>query len=303
MIKIIKGLFLSMVLFSLLTACSNQEYRITNVRIYRDTPIWGLAQAVNRQDTRRIAQIAEEMPELLDYQDPLYGTTLLFWAVGMEKYESTRALLEAGADPDIISIYEGGTALYRAAKFSFIDNDFKKDARFVRLLLEYGADPNLGFVGNARNNITEIGTTPLMASIGCGIDKTRALIEYGADINFQTESGQTAAMIALRHGGSAASMLGRLEYAHYLIVVHQADITRPRIAQPLHGEAFYSYPVASLRDWIFPLDSDRHLLKMEIVREFARQGVDYWATEIHRHQLEQIQRRYPDTWEEYIELY
>lgn len=42
---------------------------------------------------------------------------------------------------------------------------------------------------------------------------------------------------------------------------------------------------------------------MEIVDEFARQGIYYWATEIPKYTLEHIQKLYPDTWEEYIKRY
>ena len=45
------------------------------------------------------------------------------------------------------------------------------------------------------------------------------------------------------------------------------------------------YPVARLRYWVPALDSEDYRLKMEIVEEFARQGVDYWATEIPEHTL------------------
>jgi hypothetical protein len=38
----------------------------------------------------------------------------------MEKYSAAETLLKAGANPNIISTYEGGTALYRAAGFSFV---------------------------------------------------------------------------------------------------------------------------------------------------------------------------------------
>jgi len=42
---------------------------------------------------------------------------------------------------------------------------------------------------------------------------------------------------------------------------------------------------------------------MEIVDEFARQDVDYWATEIPENELWIIKNMYPDTWEEYIKVY
>ncbi|WP_312648361.1 hypothetical protein [Aminipila sp.] len=58
-----------------------------------------------------------------------------------------------------------------------------------------------------------------------------------------------------------------------------------------------------LRDWIPDLGSKGYTMKMEIVEEFARQGVNYWDTEIPSERLEQIKNIYPDTWEEYLKKY
>ena len=299
-----KGILLSMLLQLLLAACSGVDmmeanpYRIVNVKIYKNTPAWELAKAVKQQNVKKIARIAAATPELLDYQDPVYGSTLLYWSVGMEKYESAEALLKAGANPNIISDYEGGTALYRAAGYSFIDSDAKKDAKYVKLLLQYGADPNIGYVGSERDNSTEIGTTPLMESILCGIDKTKALVEAGADINYRTQDGESAATNAIRMGGPN-STIEAMRYAHYLIVEQHADVTGLWITASGEGIA----PVAFLRKWMVELDSEEYRLKMEIVEACAKQGEDYWETEILQRELDSIKRRFPDTWEEYIKVY
>jgi len=58
-----------------------------------------------------------------------------------------------------------------------------------------------------------------------------------------------------------------------------------------------------LRDWFPKLDDKGHERKIEIIEEFARQGEDYWSTEITKHQIDQIKKLYPDTWEEYIKRY
>jgi len=301
--RVVKGVIVIMLLQALLTACAaigrigEREYRIIDIEIYKNTPAWELAKAVKKQDVKKIAQIAEETPKLLDYQDPTYGSTLLYWSVGMEKYKSTEALLKGGANPDIISVYEGGTPLYRAASFSLIDSDAKKDPKYVKLLLEYGADPNIGFIGDGVSNITEIGTTPLMKSIGCGIEKTKALVEAGADINYQTEKGRTATLKALRRGQN--STIEGLMYAHYLIVEKHADVKRPWFLAS--GEPMP--PVIILRSWIYDLDSEKYKLKMEIVEACTKQGEDYWETEIIEKELESIKKRFPDTWEEYIKVY
>lgn len=89
-------------------AAAKDEYRITDIRIYRNTPAWKLALAVKSQRTISITRIAKKNPELLNYQEPKYGATLLLWAVGMGKYRSAKALLKCGADPDIASTVDGG---------------------------------------------------------------------------------------------------------------------------------------------------------------------------------------------------
>ncbi len=84
----------------------------------------------------------------------------------------------------------------------------------------------------------------------------------------------------------------------------KANVTEPyysRFNNQDSNEKFY--PVDLLRDWVFDLDSEEYKMKMEVVEEFARQGVDYWDTEINKFTLEHIQKLYPDTWEEYIKKY
>lgn len=275
-------------------ASSNGENRITNINIYRNTPAWKLAKAVKSENTTKIEKIAKRNPELLDYQDPKYEATLLLWAVGMEKYESAEALLKCGANPNINSTLYG-TALYEAAGYSFIDNDFKKDPKYVKLLLENGADPNINLIGS-EERYPDPGTSPLMRSIGCGIEKTKLLVEYGADINYINDTGDSAVFNALLQ-------YQECEYAYYLIVEKKAKVTEPyKIDKSSEIEEKY-YLVDILRDWIYDLDSKEYKIKMEIVDEFKHQGLDYWDTEIPEDRLSQIKKIYPDTWEEYIKKY
>ena len=44
-------------------------------------------------------------------------------------------------------------------------------------------------------------------------------------------------------------------------------------------------------------------MKMEIVGEFARQGVNYWDTKIPKDILSHIKKSYTDNWKEYIKKY
>lgn len=281
---------------------SKEDYEVTDIEIFSDTPIWELAKSVKSEDVESVKEFLDSNPKLIDYQEKKYGVTLLMWAVGMEKYESAKVLLECGSDPNIQSIVDGETALYQAAGFSWIDSDFDEDSKFVRLLLKYGADPNITYGGLDESDlklIVEPATTPLMHSIGRGIDKTKALVEAGADLNFSNENGMTAAVTSLLHQNY-------IEYAYYLIVEKKARVTEPYFYRGSLSKTDVSddlYPVWLLRKLIFDLDSDEYVMKMDIVEEFLHQGVDYWNTPILDTTLERIKKLYPETWEIYIQKY
>lgn len=304
------------VLLIVLSSCkTNQketymgEYKITDINIFRDTPVWELALAVKKQEIQIIKKILQKEPELVNFQEPRYGASLLFWAIGMEKYNSAEVLLKCGANPNIVSKTHWKTPLFLAAGFSWVDMRAKKDAKYVRLLLRYGADPNQSPLnGSDKSNGVHKFTiatkaTPLMCSIGCGIEKTKALVEAGADINYESDSGETATVRALFAG--ANSTLDGIEYAYYLIVQKKAEVSNPyhisiNIEEEIDNKFFL---VDMLRDWIYDLGSKEHKMKMEIVEEFARQGVNYWETKIPSDKMSQIKKLYPDTWEDYIKKY
>ncbi len=277
----------------------SNEYRITNVKIYDDTPAKELASVVKNQNVSKIEQLVIDSPELINYQDPKYGATLLMWAIGMEKYESAESLLKLGADPDISMKENEETPLFLATRYSWVDNNTNQDPRFVELLLRYNADPNKSFLvskSEEERSIIESGTSPLMHSIGRGIEKTKLLVEAGADINHKSKSGRTAATTALEYAEDPY-------YAYYLIALKKAKITEPHYSMmilPDDDPNKEFLPVTKLRKWEFDLDSDEFKLKMEIVKEFTRQGVDYWETPIRLRILEQIKILYPNDWEEYI---
>ena len=149
----------------------NGEYTVKDIHIFEKSEAWELAKAVNNNNTFSINKICKEHPEWVDTIDPEYGVSLLTWAVGMDKYSSVKALLENGADVDLISPYTGGTALFEACGFLWTDTMANKSPKYVKLLLEHGADPNICFEGCDKDNITVVGTSPLMESIGCGLEK------------------------------------------------------------------------------------------------------------------------------------
>lgn len=280
------------------------EWNISNLRIWKNTPAWELALAVKHQNTVQIASIAKAHLDLLNYREPRFGATLLIWAVGVEKYQSVEELLKCGANPNIATTYGRETALFTAAHYSWVDNQAKEDPKYVRLLLKYGADPNINYAGgDKQDNITVPGASPLMESIGCGIEKTRALVEKGADINHNTPTGETPVLYALREGTYSDD--NSIEYAYYLIAVKRAKVTESYIVTSVDDSKHMTeQPMVNiLREWFPDIKSKGYQMKMEIVAEFKRQGIDYWKTIIPDNVLQQIKHIYPDTWQEYVKKY
>ena len=113
------------------------------------------------------------------------GWTALHWAARAGKLETTRLLLEGGAQPDVRDRYVNGwTPLMHAAH--------KHQAATVQALLQAGADPN------ARN---PIGITALM--LACSEDDedvVRVLLNAGADPRLARQDGGTALFDAVSAG-------------------------------------------------------------------------------------------------------
>ncbi|KAI0413455.1 ankyrin [Xylaria grammica] len=97
-----------------------------------------------------------------------FGFAPLHWATRQRKSNIVRALLEAGAVPNILSSC-GETPLHTAARF--------EDADSAQLLLEYGADVNLS---HAFTGYTPIFNTHQNANI------SRLLLSHGADLRRET---------------------------------------------------------------------------------------------------------------------
>lgn len=264
---------------------------------FQDTPAWELSKAIYKQNVRCIKKMLKENPELINVREPKFGRTLLFWAVGMDKYKSVKALLECGADPNA----SDESPLLLASGYLWYDRSANKDPKYVKLLLKYGADPNFRYAGD-ESNVFEAGTTPLMHSIGCGLEKTKALVEAGADINAKTSpSGRTAVWSALSNHNPTVEYV---KYAHYLIAIKKAKVNEVyyRIA-PSDNPKDMFYLVNKLRNWVFEPGTEEYQMKMEIIEEFARQGVNYWDTPIPKDAIEHMKYLYPDKWEEYLKRY
>jgi ankyrin repeat protein len=129
------------------------------------------------------------------------GSTALLWATYNVDHVLVRALLKAGAKPNVTNNY-GSTPLTEAVKLA--------DLELVRLLLDAHADPN---------SPNQDGQTALMLASSIGsLEIAKLLLARGADVNaVEIFRGQTALMWAA--GENHPEVVD-------LLIAHGADVKR-----------------------------------------------------------------------------
>ncbi len=176
-----------------------------------------------------------------------------FVSVNLDRLRIMRALLDAGADVNARNTMEeprwsgaryrrhmtGGTAFLYAAKVA--------DVEAMRLLLDYGADPNI---------YTEDNITPLMAAAGVSwasnqeraseaqvLEAVTLIVEeLGADVNFASDVGETA-MHAAAYRGANSVVRYLYEQGAELDVVALDGRTPLRVADGVeYGNSFAAHP-------------------------------------------------------------
>ncbi len=181
----------------------------------------------------------------------------------------------------------------------------------ISVLLEHDADPNTTNYDESNLNkgsILEKGTSVLMLASSRSYEASTMLVEYGANINYKTKTGKTAAIVSL--------LTKNLKVAYLLIVENKAKVTDSYNASSILGISTISeesklndllsqdlYPIDLLSNWIFPIGSDEHFLKMEIVKEFENQGLEYRDRKIPERIIQQIKALYPNSWQDFLEKY
>src|SRR5690606_30023975 len=152
-----------------------------DVRIYKSTQVWELAKAVKKQDVEKIKQLCKKDNSLLNFQEATCGQTLLAWAVYTDRFNSAKALLEAGADPNKQS--HNGTSAF------ILGADKSNSLDYIKLMLQYGGDVNA--IAQPKFSKVQQLKTPLMAASRNNLETVKILVEAGADINYKSEQQQS----------------------------------------------------------------------------------------------------------------
>lgn len=266
-------------------------------RLFNNTPLEELAQAVKKEDTTKIRELIRSGNIEIDYQEPKFGSTLLMMAVLNDKYNSCQALLKYGASPNIHDNYNGTSPIIYAADF---EADYSDNAKYLKLMLRYNANVNDIEIGNRQEgNTTRL--TPLLAACNdvnqrvSPLQKVMLLVNAGADINRTNEFNNFALREALLH-------------EHYDVVYYLLS-KGAKYDMMLFDRGEFSkggkkiFIADYLRELTPEPNSQAYNDKIRIVVFLRDKGIDYYSIPIPKEVEMKVKRLYPDTWKEYLKKY
>lgn len=261
-------------------------------RLFQGTEVWDLAKAVDDGDISAIKKQIISNKVNVNSQEPLYGKTLLMLSVLNGQYNSCRALLECGADPNIHDTYSGSSAIIDAAN---VDGVLTNGTKLLKLLLSHGANPNDEEVGRRREgNSTRL--TPLLVACGNSdklsntLERVKLLVAAGAIVNYRNEFGITPLSVTLPQEN--------LDIAFYLLQ-NGADYTKP--ISHIEGKDYYLSD--ELRFILVDVDSKKFEEKQKIITFLKEHEVNYRATKIPDYAIDYAKKQYPKNWKIYLEKY
>ena len=185
----------------------------SDYRLYQDTPAWELAKAVWDNDISKIDKEVRKNPQLLNYQEPKYGMSLLHMSSCNGQFKSFKELLRLGANPNIYDFTHCTSPIIRCCL------DYRDNTKYVAELIKYGANVNDRECGKGRApQKTEF--TPIRAAAYSGnLRMVKLLVEKGANLNTQDNGLCTAiiqdhydiALYLLEQGADCNGVIFKLE--------------------------------------------------------------------------------------------
>jgi len=216
-ILILVGLVLSLFL---IYSCGNNREKIVDkskltgddYRLFQQTLAWKLAKAVSDQNISNINRILKEEPNLIDFQEPIFGNTLIMMTIQNQQYNSFEELIKNDANINLYDSSRGRSALIKSCMYDFYDK------RFVKKLINRGANVNDLEVGERSKGNSTRNTPLIVASRSGNIELVKLLLENGANINFQNE---------YRHSALSKSIMVSQYETTLFLLENGADYTKP----------------------------------------------------------------------------
>lgn len=150
----------------------------SDYRLFQNTPAWNLAKAVWEEDLSKIELEISKNPSIINYQDSLWGNTLLHLSIYHKDFKSFKKLLELGANVNVYDSITCSSPIIDACRY------YDDNPKYVKELIKHGANVNDMECGDGKEK-QKLYTTALVQAIDGGNYKiAKVLVENGADVNY-----------------------------------------------------------------------------------------------------------------------
>lgn len=105
-------------------------------RLFQNSSAWELAKAVENENEKLIQKILLKNPNLINYQDPIFGNTLLMFTLMNQQLRTFRFLISNQADLNIHNIFNGTSPIIEAVRLK------SYNIQFAKILIQNGANVN-----------------------------------------------------------------------------------------------------------------------------------------------------------------
>lgn len=258
---------------SMLIVGCKQENR--NVTFFKDTKAYDLAKAVGKEDLDKIESLAQNDKKLLEVIDPVSGSNVLSLALTLENFESFRKLLELRANPNFINPISKRSILIDACTFYNKPEPYTIDLRYIRLLLEKGANPNY----IVENDFTDkegnyhMATSALHEASALDLTMVKILIKAGANPYKKLEQNQSPPFSSALKG-----FKNKFEITNYYIDSLNVDLKEPLgiVNRQPSGELLELY----IQDYInkffsYEKGTEGYQKTQKLIEKLKSKGVDF----------------------------
>lgn len=228
--------------------------------LFENTIVEDVASAILEGDTLLLKnEIAKLSDNEINYQEPIFGSTLLYWSTFNGFDSCVEILCRSGAKTDI-PVTNGDVALFNSI--------IRFNLETTKILLAYKADPNYCVWDSTYLRCNK---TPVLIASGLDLEILKFVIRNGGD---------PTAFYPSRFFHSAlaeACASGKIENVNYLVFDCHVDFDDPLFKR---FDGTNVYITEELREMTFELNSPQHIEKMRLVAFLKEQGMDYYNTPV-----------------------
>lgn len=162
-----------------------------------------------------IDRLIDKDPTLLSVTNSHTGFDVLELSIYLGRYDSFKRLIDLGADVNSINPITQKSKLISACKYYYDPEPYTIESKYLKVLLEKGADPNYVIENNVKDKRgvgRGLATSPLMSAAELDLELVKLLLKHGANPHKKLKEGSRSLLSATLNGNK-----NRIQIASYLI--------------------------------------------------------------------------------------